>query len=675
MKITAKDLSLDEKITLLTGKNLWQTEDFNGKIPSIFMADGPSGLRKLERIPSKKDDLNCEYTTVKSTAMPCLSAVANTWNTELAYLDGKTIADECVEHDVDILLAPGVNIKRTPVCGRNFEYFSEDPVLAGELAKAYISGAQDKGVGTCIKHFALNNREDERTYQSIDVDERAINEIYTLAFKKAFEAKPYSLMCSYNPVNGIYASENPYLLDYHLRGQLKYDGVVISDWGAVYNPYKAHNATLDIEMPYNGKSFKTIKDAYEKGLISLETIDSCVDRILNLVYKCKAADKKVEFSKDERHENAVKIALESVVLLKNDGILPLKDKNVAVSATPAVIGGWGSSRVVTDYEVPSLISQLEKEQPDTCFTEFYHGEQYYPKAMRYNALKEGYIAAYQNDAVILGVTDGNDAEGEGYDRRSIKLHERIEEKIIKTAKINPNVIVVVYAGSAIDMSAWIDKVRAVIYAGHSGEGVNEALAKLITGKENFSGKLSETFPLSLQDIPSYGDNGNGFSEWYKEGLFVGYRHYDKYNLPVLFPFGHGLSYAKFEYGNLKIDKISETDYELSYTITNVSDVDGKEVSEVYIKDVFSSVIRPEKELKRFSKNLIRAGETITVKVNLSKDAFAFYSPNVKDWYVENGAFEVLVGASATDIRLKGKIDINLPDDEQFTVVNKLNRFV
>ncbi len=670
MKVTPKDLTIDEKLTLLTGKNLWQTENLNDKIPSVFMSDGPCGLRKLERIPSEIDDMNCDYTIVKSTTMPTLSAVANTWNKELAYLDGKSIADECVEHNVDILLAPGVNIKKTPVNGRNFEYFSEDPLLTGELAKSFIMGVQDKGVGTCIKHFALNNRENERGYQSSDVDERTIMEIYTSAFKKAFEADPYSLMCSYNPVNGIYASENPYLLNEILRKKLGYNGVVISDWSAVHNAYKAHNATLDIEMPHNRKSFNFLKDAYEKNLISEQTIDECVQRILDLVYKCNSNNKKVEFTKQERHENAVKIALESAVLLKNNGILPLKHKNVAVGGTPAVVNGTGSARNTSEYIIPSLISLLKEEMPNTCFNEFFRGEQFFPSNQRNTAHKEGYICAYENDAVILSVTNGNDAEGEGYDRTSIKLPPRIEEKIIQTAKYNPNVIVVVYAGSAIDMSAWIDKVSAVIFAGHSGEGINEALAKLIAGKENFSGKLSETFPLCIEDTPSYPDGGNGFAEWYKEGLFVGYRHYDRYNLPVLFPFGFGLSYAKFEYSDLRINKIDETDYQICYTVKNISNVDGKEISELYVKDVFSSVIRPEKELKGFSKNLIKAGESVEVKINLNKDAFAYYSMSIKDWYVENGTFEILIGSSANDIHLKGKIQINLPDEEQFSVLNK-----
>lgn len=665
MRLTAKDLTLEEKLTLLTGKNSWQTEDFNGKIPSVFVADGPSGLRKMEK--TSVEDTNSPLYTRKATAMPTLSCLANSWDRELCYLDGKTIADECIEADVNVLLAPGVNVKKTQLCGRNFEYFSEDPYLSGELAYSFIRGVEDKGVGTSLKHFAANNREEEKLDQSNEIDERTLFEIYLPAFERALEAKPATVMCAYNGVNGVFCSENSVLLDDILRKKFGFEGVVVSDWNAVHNRYKALNATLDLGMPFSKSSFENLKTAYEKGLITDEQIDSSVNRLLNLAYGYNAKERAVEFDSNIRHQTAVKVAKESMVLLKNqDGVLPLRAKKIAVGGSKTVIGGEGSSRVQTDYKIAPLAELIKEQLPDSEIITFNDGTfpEYYNTHIHF---KSGYLATYDADLVVLTVSSGNLAEGEGYDRSSLKLPPRVEERILRTAEINPNLVVVLYAGGAIDMSAWLDKVKGVVLAGLSGEGATEALSELLTGKACFSGKLSETFPLKIEDIPDYKYYADGFTEWYKEGIFVGYRHYDKFNKEVLFPFGHGLSYAEFDYSDLKIEKISETEYDVSYTIHNNSEFSAKEISQVYVKDVFSMVIRPEKELKAFSKDLIPAKSSVTVKHRLSSRAFAYYSTLKKDWYVENGSFEILVGASSRDIKLKGRIDVNLPDETQQSV--------
>lgn len=647
-----KNLTLDEKISLLCGKDNWRTENANGKIDEIFMQDGPSGVRKVFGENQKEP----------ATAMPTLSVVANTWSKECSRLDGKTIADECVEKDVDIILAPGVNIKKTPLNGRNFEYFAEDPFLAGNLAKEFIDGVQEKGVGTSLKHYCLNNKEFDRFCLSSEVDERALREIYLTPFEIAVKSKPWTVMCSYNLINGVHASENKWILDDILRKEFGFDGLIVSDWSAVHSPYKAVKATLDLEMPHNGGSFENIKKAYEDGLVSEEEIDKCVQNILNLLEKKSKGKKEVTFTKEQRHQNAVKIAEEGIVLLKNDGVLPLKKGKFLVcgneSLKPA-IGGGGSSAVATDYvqkPLNELLNESEDITADYCKSTL--------ALNNYTMINRVYSKAYEYDGVILCVR--NEIATEDRDLQSIKLPAFTEEIINNVAKYNKNVIVVLYCGSAVDVSAWADNVKGIVYAGYAGEGVNEALSSILLGKVCPSGKLAETFPLRIEDTFDGLKHGNGFVDWYSDGVFVGYRRYDSYNMEVAFPFGHGLSYANFNYSNLKIDKQSETDYVISYDITNDSDFDAKEVSQLYVKDVFAYVIRPEKELKGFSKDLIKAHQTKTVSVKLDYRSFAYYSIPKKGWHVENGTFEILVGASSRDIKLKGKIEINLPEQTQFS---------
>lgn len=618
---------------------------FRWELPSVFVSDGPHGVRKRPQGIAEP-----------ATTTPSLVNVANTWNTELAYLNGKIIADECVEKQVDVILAPGVNIKRTPICGRNFEYFSEDPLLAGVMGREYIKGVQDKGIGTSLKHFAMNNGEFERLSRSSEVDERTMREIYLRPFEIALKAKPWTVMCSYNAVNGILASENKWLLNDVLRKEFGYDGLIMSDWGAVKTPYKSIKASLDIIMPFNENVPENLKNAQEKGWISQEEINASVTNVLNLIDKNEKSKptRKVEYTKAQRHRIAEDIARESFVLLKNQGALPInKGRTMVVGelALNPIIGGGGSSQVAGDYVPENLVDMLNLASTDAQFI--------YPK-VRATDTRSRYIGhaiedAYNADSVIL-LVNGKE-EREECDRESIKLTALQEQRIIDFASANPNTIVCVYAGSAIDMSAWIDKVNAVIFVGFAGEGVHTALADVITGKVSPSGKLSETFPITLQDTPQVSFANNYHVDRYDEGVFVGYRYYDKVEKPVLFPFGHGLSYAQFTYSNLQVEQTSETDFTLRYDITNTSSIDAKEVSQVYVRDVFSSISRPIKELKGFSKNLIKAGETITVEVKLDYRSFAYYSTPLKDWQVDNGDYEIMVGASSRDIRLKQRIQI------------------
>ena len=648
------DLTLEEKMRLLCGKDFWHNYDADGKLKELRLSDGPNGLRKSNN-----------GVTPPATAMPNICVIANSWDRDSAKTDGETIADECLDNDVDVLLAPGVNIKRTPLCGRNFEYFSEDPFLAGELAKKYIEGVQEKGIGTSLKHYLANNAEYDRFFQSSEIDERTMREIYLPAFEKALEAKPYTVMCSYNAINGVFASENKKMLKNVLRDEFGFKGLIVSDWGAVKSPYKSVKATIDICMPYMENHYDNLKTAYEQGLISEEEIDFCAQNVLNLIDKC-SNKKPVTTTKEQRHENAVKIAKEGVVLLKNDGVLPLKSGNIVVAgdmATTPILGGGGSANVKSDYIQKPLHELISDNLAGKATVEYASDSdadsiKHFVNTWR---LHYTYMKAYDADTTILVV--GDQGETEGKDRQSIRLSKAQENHIINTAANSNKLVVVLYAGSAIDMSAWIDKVDAVVFAGFLGDGANEALADILTGKVSPNGKLSETFPLSLQDVPA-AENVGLPSLSYNEGVFVGYRYYDTFGVPVMFPFGHGLSYANFKYSDLSVVKKGDTDFEVSYSITNDSDIDAKEISQLYVKDVLAMVSRPNKELKGFSKDFIKAHETKRVTLKLDYRSFAYYSVALDRWHVENGWFEIMIGASVSDIRLKEKVYLELSDETQ-----------
>lgn len=659
MAIDIKCLTLEEKLKLLTGKDFWQLDNTSGQIPRFFLSDGPNGLRKYTE-DSKRCGGNAEDEIVKATAMPTLSMVASTWNPELATLDSATIAEDCIENNVQVLLAPGVNIKRTPLNGRNFEYVSEDPLLAGIMGKAYIEGAQNKGVGTSLKHYCVNNRERYRFDQSSELDERTLREIYLLPFEISVKAKPWTVMCSYNPINGVFASENKYLLKDVLRDEFGYDGVIVSDWGAVTSRYKCLKASLDLQMPFHKDSYDNLVNALEKGYITEKDVDESVQRILDMVEKAEKdkSKRKLEWTKAERHENGVKIAKEGVVLLKNNNALPITNGK-AIICTPngfaPYSAGSGSAQVQTEYTPKALWQLLQQENGDKVEYDWA------------GYLRDAYEKGIFADTIVICV-NGED-EGEGYDRERIKINLRskhVIEKVAPLREMGKKVVVLVYAGSAIDMSEWIDDVDAVVFCGLGGECINEALAPILTGKISPSGKLAETFPISLEDTYCGEYTGDGYVEEYSDRVFVGYRYYEKYGKQVMFPFGHGLSYANFEYSNLQLEKLGETEYNVTFDITNKSNIDGKEVAQVYVKDYNSMVARPEKELKGFKKVLVKAGETVKVSIPLEYRSFAYYSPVYKKWHVENGAFEIMVGASSQDIKLSKTIKVELPEDSQNT---------
>lgn len=655
-KITLKDLTAEEKLRLICAKGAWYTEDFEGKLPTVCVSDGPVGLR-AERFDEKG-----EKYIVPSVAYPSVQSLANTWSRECAREMGECLADDCIGQGVDILLAPGVNIKRHPLNGRNFEYFSEDPYLAGTLAKEYVIGLQSNGVGACVKHFCCNNLEYNRFYQSSEVDERTLRELYYKPFEIVCEAKPVSAMCSYNRVNGTFASEYKKGFDV-LRGELGFDGAVYSDWDSVRDRTKAAKAGVDIEFPFNEKNYSQLVQDYKAGELTDEELDACAERVLNLCYGVESmrAGRKVKTSEKERIRAAKSIADESMVLLKNEGVLPLrKGMRVAVSGCYArpesgMIAGGGSSQVTwrgKGFDLAALLQERLKSAV-TYETMFLfdgvvgHGE------FGSNP-NEGLLKAALADVQVVCVGTGAPFEYESVDRKTMRLPEVQERAILDLAAVNPNLVVAVFAGSAIDMSAWIDRVPAVVFAGFCGEAGGESLADILTGAINPSGKLSETFPVSLEKVPA----ANGYIDTrvtrYTEGLDVGYRYFDRHEEDVLFPFGFGMSYSAFEYSNLMLS-LCEDGVDVSYEITNGSQTGGKEVSQIYVRESVPTVYRPYKELKEYSKDEIAAGKSVIVKKKLPFSAFAHWSSSKDCWEITDGVYEVLVGASSADVRLRQKL--------------------
>ncbi|OQB12681.1 MAG: Thermostable beta-glucosidase B [Firmicutes bacterium ADurb.Bin193] len=668
IKQIISQLTIDEKFSLMSGKNLWETMDIERLgIPSVTVADGPNGVKKMV-----KDDEG-KFTCQPSICYPTGSTLAATWNPELAQKIGEALGEECLSLDIDILLAPGTNIKRTPLCGRNFEYFSEDPLLSGELAAAFIDGVQSKGIGTSLKHFAANNQEYDRANVSSEVDIRTLREIYLRPFEIAVKkSKPWTVMCSYNRINGVYASENNYLLDKILRKEWGFEGIVISDWNAVHERARSLKASLELGMPSYENAATELKAAYEKGWITDEEIDSALERLLRIVFMAKESRKlRTESYDAKKHISLAKeAALEAITLLKNENdILPIskeKVKKIAVIGSFAenpVIQGGGAANVPTT-EVDSPLECLKELIKDEIEIEFVAG--YMTNRPQVARLDKAITAARNADMAIVFVANREKVtESEFFDRSTIKLSFEQEEVICRVAQHNPNTVVVVQAGSAIDMSAWADKVRGIVFAWYSGQTMGSALAELLLGYENPSGKIAETFPLCLEDTPAYGSYpGDGLVVWYKEGIMVGYRYYDTYKKDVLFPFGFGLSYTTFEYSDISVTPAEATDKEtvtVSFKLKNTGKMKGKETVQLYVRDPFSRVLRPEKELKAFTKVELAPGEQKEIKLTLDKDAFAYYNAVSESWYVESGEFDIMVGSSSRDIRLRATVTINSTD--------------
>ena len=648
-------LTAQEKIRLLNGKDFWYTDDLDGRIPAVRMSDGPVGLR------TEKSDENGRNYTVPAVAYPSIEVLANTWNTACATAMGECLADDCRDRGVDVLLAPGVNIKRNPLNGRNFEYFSEDPQLAGTMAKAYIEGVQGQGIGVCVKHFCCNNLEYDRLHQSSDVDERTLRELYYRPFAIACEAKPVSVMCSYNRINGQFASEYAKGFEF-LREECGFDGAVISDWGAVRDRTAAAKAGLDIEMPHSEAGMKKLADDLQAGNITEGEIDACVERVLQFVDRVKEMGEGKENKRSETERIAVArdIAAEGIVLLKNDGVLPLgAGTKLAVSGIYAkpdrteYVSGGGSAKVTWPENTNDLPAALSARGFDVTYESAFgtHVIHSFMQDVRNAALN-----ALKADVSIVCVGTGDGMEFEEGDRESMRLPAVQERAILDTAARNPNTVVIVFAGAAVDMTPWEGEVAAILYAGFPGIGGMEAVADLLAGTVNPSGKLSETFPLDYEDIPAAMSYRTAGVTRYQEGLDVGYRYFDKYDIPVLYPFGFGLSYSEFMYRDLKLSADRDA-LILEYVVENVSEVDGKEISQVYVGECAPLVYRPKKELKGFSKDLVKAGTAVAVRMELHPSVFAHWDTARDRWTITDGVYEICVGASSQDVRLAAKICI------------------
>ena len=657
-KNLVSQMTLEEKAKFCSGADFWHVEGLPRLgIPSVMVTDGPCGLRK-QAGESDHLGLNASVTAV---SYPTGSCVACSFDRRLIRESGEALGDECQAEDIAVLLGPAVNIKRSPLCGRNFEYFSEDPYLAGELSAAYIDGVQSKNVGTSLKHFAANSMEHRRMSSDSVVDERTLREIYLPAFEKSVkQSQPWTVMCSYNRLNGAFASENHRLLTGILRDEWGFEGAVVSDWGAAADRVKGVPAGMDLEMPGPGSgNTEKLIQAVKDGRLAESALDTAVERILDFVYRYMENRRpETKFDHEGHHEKARQMAAESMVLLKNDGILPLSKDTKTVfigkfADAPRFQGG-GSSHV-NSYKVSGSV-EAAKEYGVTYAQGYDTKTQEPDEALIAQAARTA--AEAECAVVFIGITDA--MESEGFDRKDMKIPACQQKLLEEVLKVQKNTVVVVECGSAIEMP-WIGDVKAVLYAYLGGEAVGPAVVDILYGSVNPSGKLAETFPLRLEDNPSYLYYfGEGDRTEYREGIFVGYRYYDKKNLPVLFPFGHGLSYTEFQYSDLRLDKsgIKDTDtLSVTVKVKNTGERAGKEIVQLYVADDESTVIRPVKELKGFEKVELQPGEEKTVEFTLDKRAFAYYNTDIADWHVESGSFTILIGKSSRDIQLRAQVSV------------------
>ena len=653
-------MTLEEKASLCSGADFWHTESVERLgIPAMMVSDGPHGLRKQDQ---EADHLGVND-SIKAVCFPAGCGTAASFNRELITGMGEVLGEECQAEGVGVILGPAVNIKRSPLCGRNFEYYSEDPMVASEMAGALIKGVQSKNVGTSIKHFLANNQETRRMSSSSEVDERTLREIYLAAFEGAVSSqKPWTVMCSYNKINGTYAAEHKEALTDILRGEWGFDGFVVSDWGAVNNRVPDLEAGLDLEMPASGGiNDKQIVDAVKEGRLEESVLDRAVVRILNIVYRFEETrDKSAVFDRDKDHEYAKKVAEETIVLLKNeDGLLPLPEKEeiafIGKYARQPRFQGGGSSHI-NSHKVTGAWDVV-KDWGSITFAEGYGDqEDVTDEALIAEAVEK---AGKAKAAVIFaGLPDA--FESEGFDRSHMGMPNCQNELINRVAAVQPNTIVVLHNGSPVEMP-WADQVKGIVEAYLSGQAVGAAVVDILFGKVNPSAKLPETFPYKLEDNPSYLYYlGEGDKVEYREGVFVGYRYYDTKKMDVRFPFGYGLSYTTFAYSNLKLSaaQIKDTDtLTVSVDVTNTGSMAGKEGVQLYVSDVESTVIRPVKELKGFDKVDLQPGETKTVTFTLGKRAFAYWNTQIHDWHVESGEFRILVGKSSRDIQLEETVTV------------------
>ena len=657
-----EQMTLEEKAALCTGINAWQTVAIERLgIPTLTVADGPHGLRRVVELDKPMRE------SLPATCFPTASALAATWDADLLFEMGQALAKECIAQGVDVLLGPGNNMKRTPLCGRNFEYYAEDPYLGGELASSLIGGVQSKGVGTSLKHFAANNQEYQRFTIDAQVDERALREIYLAGFERAVkQAKPWTVMCAYNRLNGPFCSQHKRLLTDILKAEWGFEGFVVSDWGAVHDRVAALEAGLELEMPGpQPDRVQEVIEAVQAGDLEESVLDAAVERLLNIILRAAEVPKGgTAIDVDAHHALARRIAGEAIVLLKNEEqFLPLsKDLGklavIGAAAQEPYFQGGGSSHInPTRVDVPLDELRALAGEIELVYAPGYTMQPGFDQAL----IDEAATAAQDADAAVLYIALPSFKESEGYDRTDLDLTEQEVALIQAVSAVQPKTVVILNNGSAVTMSEWLDGVPAVLEAWMMGQAGGGAIADVLFGRVNPSGKLAETFPLYIEDTPAYlnypGENGQ---VRYGEGLFIGYRYYEAKGMDVLFPFGYGLSYTTFSYSNLQVSAKTFQDTQIlrvSVDVTNSGDVPGSEIVQLYVHDHHARLVRPYKELKGFAKVRLDAGETQTVTFELDRRAFAYYDPAHKQWVAESGAFDIMVGRSSADICLQETVQL------------------
>ena len=649
-------MTLEEKCSMLSGQDFWHTQQIDRLgIPACMVSDGPHGLRKQDQA---SDHLGINE-SIKAVCMPAACATAASFDRRRLEQMGQRIGDSCQHEGVSVVLGPAVNMKRSPLCGRNFEYFSEDPYLAGELSAAFTQGVQSRNVGVSVKHFAANSQEHRRMSSSSNADERTLREIYFPAFETTVKkARPWTVMCSYNRINGVYASQDPWLLTKVLREEWGFDGYVVSDWGAVSNRVAGVEAGLDLEMPASGGiNDNKVLQAVREGRLSEAAVDQAVERILTINYRfLENARPETPWDKEADHLFAAETAAECMVLLKNQGILPLKKEDTVAfigefAQKPRFQGG-GSSHI----NCSKVTSALEAAEglPVT----YARGYRIDTDDTTDELIAQAVEAASKAGTAVVFAGLPDSYESEGYDRTHMSLPACQNRLIEAVAAANPNTVVVLHNGSPVEMP-WIHRVPAVLEAYLGGQAVGLALIRVLYGEVNPSGHLPETFPKKLADNPSYlFYGGEGDRADYREGIFIGYRYYDKKDMDVLFPFGHGLSYTTFAYSNLRLSSRELTDRDtLTVTVTaeNTGSRPGKTVVQLYVGDEASTAIRPVRELKGFEKVELAPGERRDVTFLLDKRAFAYWNSDLGDWHVETGMFTIEVGQSSRDSERRDRV--------------------
>lgn len=647
-----KKMTLEEKASLMSGKDFWQSQEIARLgINNMFLSDGPHGIRKQAEAA---DHLGLNPSN-PATCFPTAATVSNSWNEELAEKVGEYLGREAVDQKVNVLLGPGINMKRDPLCGRNFEYFAEDPYLAGKMAAGYIRGIQSHGISACVKHFCANNQEERRMVVDTIVDERTLREIYLTAFEIAIkEGKTKALMSSYNMLNGVHTNENMHLMQDILRKEWGFDGCVVTDWGGCNDRVQGLIAGNELEMPTTaGESNEEIVAAIKSGKIKEEVLDECVDRLLELIFTTERAfnKKKSKIDIEEHHKMAEKAAEESIVLLKNEEkILPLKkDKKVAIIgdfAKEARYQGAGSS-VVNPTKLDNTLECI-KELELNCIG-YESGFDRYGKKNK-GKINKACNLAKEADVVLLYIGLDEVTEAEGLDRENMRIPQNQIDLLNALYEINKNIVVVLSCGAAVEMP-WINKVKGLLHCYLSGQAGAGAVLKVLTGAVNPSGKLTESYPYKYTDTPSCSNfPGKEVSVEYREGIYIGYRYYDKANVDVLFPFGYGLSYTTFEYSDINVNKDSVT-----FKVTNTGDMAGMEVCQMYVSCTSNKIFRAEKELKGFKKISLNPGETKEVTIDFDDKTFRYFNVKTNKWEIEEAEYKIIIGASSKDIKLVSTI--------------------